>query len=366
VSSSIAFLKLTRHRRLTPVAKAAQSAIMQKRRWVWGKMLAAVAALLVGLGGCVYTDKPPQTVTVPVPVSNITPEAADASAMFWHALQGDSYEDLPAAINALQAVADAHPDYPKLNMLLGMAYAWLYFGQYSPGADKMRADPAYEAMLAQAIPRAVSTLAHARELAPSDRILPGFLTTMQFVQARVNHDQAAEDAAYAGLLANTKAYPQFQGFVQGWVLTSMYPANSPRFNDGINGYFATLNSCVGFKVSRTDPSAPEFVFNILAKADPACYNTSIAPHNLEGTFLGLGDAFAKEGKLTQARASYENVMRVPGYPGWAYMHMLEARLQKLNQLQADFTKGNGQERVIPGEPAMFFQGFYACSACHGA
>ena len=219
--------------------------------------------------------------------------------------------------------------------------------------------------MAQAGPRAVSYLTKAQQLDPGDRILPGFLVTAQFIQARASHDQAAEDAAYQALLANTKAYPQFQGFVQGWVLTAMYPADSPRFADGINGYYASLNACVGFAVSRNDPSAPEFVFNILAKADPACYNTTVAPHNLEGTFLGLGDAFAKQGKLAQARAAYENVLRVPSYPNWTYFHMLEARLAQLDQLQADFSTTSGQLRLPPGKPVMFFQGFYACTACHG-
>jgi len=337
---------------------------MQKRRRRMLEWLAGGAAVLLALAGCVYFEKPPRMVTLTLPVSDVTPQALDASVMFWHALQGDHYDDLPAAIAALDAAVAVHPNFSKLNMLAGMAYAWLYFGQFSPEADGLRGQPAYEALLAQAIPRAVSYLAQARQLDPGDRILPGFLTAMQFIQARVNHDQAAEDAAYNALLANTKAYPQFQGFVQGWVLTAMYPADSPRFADGINGYFATLDACVGFKVSQDNPSAPEFVFNILARADPACYNTTVAPHNLEGTFLGLGDAFAKQGKLAQARAAYENVLRVPVYHSWTYYHLLEARLDQLDKLQADFSAISGQARVPPTGPVMFFQGYYACTSCH--
>lgn len=320
--------------------------------------------VLAVLAGCV-TEPAPEIIYAPLPASLTAPAGADASVMFWHALQGDHYENLPAAITALEAVENSQPNDPHVNMLLGMGYAWLYFGQYSPGAEEVQNQPGYPAMLSQAGSQAIRYLTRAQQLAPNDRILPGFLATAQFLQARENHDQAAEDAAYETLLANTKAYPQFQGFVQGWVLTAMYPADSPRFADGMDGYYASLDACVGFKVSRNDPSAPEWVFNILAKADPACYNTNIAPHNLQGTFLGLGDAFAKEGKLPQARAAYENVMRVPAYITWSYLHLLETRLEKLNQLQADFTATSGQPRVKPGAPAMFFQAYYSCTACHG-
>ncbi|MGA2052869.1 MAG: hypothetical protein ABSH19_06125, partial [Opitutales bacterium] len=332
---------------------------MQKRRRRTAKILGGAAAVLAVVAGCV-AEKPPSIVYTPLPVASATPAAADASAMFWQALQGDHYQDLPAAITALENVQSTQPNDPHLNMLLGMAYAWLDFGQYSPGADGLKNDASYQTTLAQAGSLAVHYLTRARELAPDDRILPGFLATAQFLQARANHDQAAEDAAYQALLANTKAYPQFQGFVQGWVLTAMYPADSPRFADGMNGYYASLDSCVGFPVSRNDPSAPDFVFNILAKADPACYNTSTAPHNLQGTFLGLGDAFAKQGRLTQAREAYENVMRVPDHISWSYLHLVDGRLRKLDQLQKDFTTTSGQVRVAPGEPAMFFQAYYSC------
>ncbi len=323
-----------------------------------------VVAIAAGMGGCMDTEKPPVMVQTELPVSNRTTDAEDASMLFWNALHADRYADLPAALTALQAQVDAHPDYAKLNMLTGMAYAWMYFSQYDGGADAGRDDPATQARVAQAGPLALKYLLTAQKLAPADRILPGFVATMQFLLARQNHDQAAEDAAYTAMLANTQAYPQFQGIIQGWVLTAMYPADSPRFADGMDGYFAALDACVGFKVSRSDPTAPEFVFNILAKADPACYDTNIAPHNLDGTFLGLGDAYAKQGKLKEAQAAYGNAMRVPSYGTWTNRHLLETRLEEINELQADFAATSGQVRVAPGKPAMFFQAYYSCTGCH--
>jgi hypothetical protein len=105
------------------------------------------------------------------------------------------------------------------------------------------------------------------------------------------------------------------------------------------------------------------VYNILSKADPACYNTDIAPHNLEGTFLGLGDAYAKNGQLPQARASYQNARNTPSYKTWKYQSIVEARLAQLDKLQAKFSADSGQLRVAT-EPAMFFQSAYSCTACH--
>jgi tetratricopeptide (TPR) repeat protein len=324
----------------------------------------AAGGVVAVLAGCVFLEKAPLYVATPLPVSGASPAAGNASIEFWNALRGDNYAALPGALDVLEAADRASPDDAHLSMLTGMGYAWLYFGQYSPDADALQGDPAYRARLAAALDQSVAHLTRAQQLAPGDRILPGFVAAARFLQARVNHDQAAEDAAYQELLSNTKAYPQFQGFIQGWVLTAMYPPASPRFQDGINGYFASLDSCVGFSVSPSDPSAPAFVFNILAKADPACYDTDIAPHNLEGTFLGLGDAFAKRGQLAQARASYENALRVPAHLEWPFLHLLEERLDKLDQLNGSFNATSGQPRVGLGPPVMFFQAYYSCTACH--
>ena len=99
-----------------------------------------------------------------------------------------------------------------------------------------------------------------------------------------------------------------------------------------------------------------------ARDDSACYNTDVAPHNLEGTYLGLGDAFLKQGKIAEARRAYQSAKDCPNYRGWKYQTVVEARLANLEAFKNRFRTQTGQLDVV--EPAMFFQSKFACTACH--
>ena len=47
-----------------------------------------------------------------------------------------------------------------------------------------------------------------------------------------------------------------------------------------------------------------------------CWNSWIAPHNLEGFMLIHGDLVTKEGKVDLARRIYKAVKKTPDYPKW--------------------------------------------------
>lgn len=141
--------------------------------------------------------------------------------------------------------------------------------------------------------------------------------------------------------------------------------DDPRYAEAVDAYFTTIDSCAGIRLPRHFPHVGHLGYSLLARrsrCQTVCYNTCIAPHNLEGTFLGLGDAYLKQGKLKQARVSYESVKRAPSYPSWRYKDVLKTRLANLEALACKFRAGSGSLDVV--EPAMFFQSSYSCTACH--
>ncbi len=147
--------------------------------------------------------------------------------------------------------------------------------------------------------------------------------------------------ALVELQNNTNIYPQFHGFVEGWVLTAMLPPEHPAYEQAVEAYYETLDSCAGIRVPRSFPRLGEFGFYILAKkskSETVCYNTNIAPHNVEGTLYGLGDALVKQGKLRQAKLVYESIRRVPAYPTWPYKDLLDQRLNNMQNLQVKFVR----------------------------
>ena len=99
-----------------------------------------------------------------------------------------------------------------------------------------------------------------------------------------------------------------------------------------------------------------------ARKDPVCFDTKLAPHNLEGTLLGLGDTHLKKGSLVKARMAYRSVKRAPGYASWPFEAQLEYRLAHLEEVRDKFRCDT--RRLDVSEPAMFLQSSYACTACH--
>lgn len=149
------------------------------------------------------------------------------------------------------------------------------------------------------------------------------------------------------------------------MLTAIYSPEDPRYQLAMEGFFATTTTCSGISLPRQYPFAPKFIYGSLARrsrSETPCYNSDIAPHNLEGTFLGMGDAYLKEGKLKEAKVAYENIRRIPSYPTWLYQQDVEHRLANLDALAAKFRADSGALDVA--QPAMFFFSRMSCTACH--
>ncbi len=83
---------------------------------------------------------------------------------------------------------------------------------------------------------------------------------------------------------------------------------------------------------------------------------------MEGTLLGLGDAYLKQGRIAQARMAYKSIKRCPSYSSWPYQAQLNVRLGNLEPVKNQFRAQTAQLDVL--EPAMLFQSSFSCTACH--
>jgi hypothetical protein len=138
-----------------------------------------------------------------------------------------------------------------------------------------------------------------------------------------------------------------------------------RYPQALEGYFAMIDAGAGFRVPRHFPRLGPVLYSYMAfraRKDPVIYNTEVAPHNLEGGLIGLGDAFLKQGKIAKARMVYKSIPRCPNYPNWKYKHHLQTRLANLEVLRDKFRADSGNLDV--SEPAMFFQSSFSCTGCH--
>jgi hypothetical protein len=91
-----------------------------------------------------------------------------------------------------------------------------------------------------------------------------------------------------------------------------------------------------------------------------CWNSAIAPHNVEGFLLNLGDMLVKAGEPDRAIAVYGNARHAPEYATWPYRDVLEDRMHNAARYVEPFRTAV----PAPEGPAIMFHSRFACVACH--
>ena len=126
----------------------------------------------------------------------------------------------------------------------------------------------------------------------------------------------------------------------------------------------TLDVCVDGKIDRANPDyfkqmGPE------TREGPkrACWNSWIAPHNLEGFFLNMGDMLIKSGDWQTAQKIYENAKGTKEYPSWKYQAVLDDRIK---QAQSNVALFNGSVNESNGTTTgrIMINSEFSCMACH--
>lgn len=318
--------------------------------------LALLCCLSVALATGTLRSTPP-TITKADPLPKQSERAQRAGLLFWEAFHGNDYCKIDAVIAELAAAYQETPCDPVLTTLLGAAHNWKF--QERRRVCRSAADFRDHLVVS------VQLFERSAKLDPRNRIVPGLAVAAKATLGVLDNNKALVDQAYDEMKKNTKADVVVHGFVEGWVMSALMQHDDPRYGDNLEWFFLGFDKCAGIRVPRLLPIVPRIALawlSIRGLADNVCYNTDVAPHNLEATLMGLGDVFLKQGRVAQARMSYNSVKRCPNYAGWVYKDQLEHRLKNLETLRDKFRADTGKLDVA--EPAMFFQSAFACTGCH--
>ena len=313
--------------------------------------------LLLTLVSCqVASAETPDFFVKPVTKFN-SPAAKQAAGYFWNIFQIGDYANVDHALHLLQSAHEADPNDVRLAELTGLCGFWKV-------AEHGRIGLPSQATAPLAI-HSLNILSNAQALDPHNVLTPAFTSTAKFELGAIQRNQPLMTQAMRELQRNTDLYPKFHGFVEGWVLTAMLHPDHPCYDGAVDAYFATLDSCAGIRVPRIFPKVGPIGLALVAKQAKnatECYNSNYAPHNLEGTLLGLGDALLKRGDLREAKIVYKSIPNIGNYKHWPYKHVLNHRLANLKTLQRKFVVDSGCTDVR--EPAMLYQSCISCAACH--
>jgi hypothetical protein len=183
----------------------------------------------------------------------------------------------------------------------------------------------------------------------------------------VQRDSAGFAAALAAGRGAIDAWPEFNWFTIGYTLSGRDHA-SPLVREGLDMQWKTLDACTQTAVNRTNPSLADMLRAGENERDPrrrrACWNTWIAPHNVEGFFLNMGDMLVKSGDWQTGVRVYALARGLGSYPRWAYRDVLEARIADAEQNVAAFRRPDVPGPTGADGSRIMLGGRFACVACH--
>ena len=283
-----------------------------------------------------------------------TTAAEQADALFWYTLHGGQYDQIPAALNALTAAYLENPT----DAITAAHVGWMHVWRLSERA-RMAEIPATitdDAVLSRRY------FEEAVRLDPTEARYLGFYASLLLAEGTIHKDERLTRQGYFTLLDSVKAYPEFNYFTAGYVLSDR-PRDSERFKEGLEYQWLNLDVCVGKKVNRQNPDYQRYM-RLMTTEGPkrVCWNSWIAPHNFEGFFLNMGDMLVKSGSWQTAQKVYANARYSTDFARWRFRDVLEERIA---QAQANVVAFNAPPDAAGRmtKPIMVRSAF-SCVGCH--
>ena len=323
-----------------------------KSKWMGAGAALVVLLLVVGIGVAVFWDRI-AVMAAPGKEAVVTRSeaATKADKLFWKTFHGGDYEGIGAALDALTA---AYLETPGDATTAGHI-AWLHNWRMVE-RSRMASAPA---TITDDVALARRYFAEAAKLDPSDARVQGFLAGHTLIEGNLHKDEKLTREGYFMMLDAVKAWPEFNMFTGGFVFSRL-PADSPRFRQGLEWQWRTLDICIGGKLDRANPDyTPYMGLETRTGKKRACWNSWIAPHNLEGFFLNMGDMLVKAGDWRTAQKIYANAKLPKEYATWKYQVSLDERIAQAEANVARFRAA----APSPG-PRMMIDSEFACMACH--
>jgi hypothetical protein len=266
--------------------------------------------------------------------------AAAGEAAFWDTLWHDAPRE-DEALSLLRRAVRRDPGDGRSQFLLGMLHLYRS-GETTAGApfDLRTIDDAGRAEIGAAqvsLDRAVALL-------PEDTRVPGFRAAATYANGFVHGDGAGVALGLSRLDDAIATNPVFNSF-------DLFAVVAPNVA-GTDAFFQTrvlsLVDLVLIRNSACPFSIPEI-----------CGNEGMAPHNLEGTLVLLGDLYAKGGRLADAQQWYGLEQAVGPSSGYRFQALADdhaAHVTERVALAQDADPGNDLP-IVGGGGA-------ACVYCH--
>jgi hypothetical protein len=231
-----------------------------------------------------------------------TKPAALGEAAFWDTIWGDDPREAEALELLEKAVKRRKTD-GRSHFLLGMLE--LYRLQ---GVDPF--DPTPEG--SQSIQSAQMHLDAAVELLPHDGRVPGFRAATTYTNGVAHMDDALRDLGFEQMKTAVEEDPLFNSF-DFFAIAPIFDV--PGSSEVFQTYFVDLADLVLIDNLDCPTTRPD-----------VCGNLGMAPHNVEGTFVLLGDLYTKGGRPADAEQWWTLGRSIGMQNGYAHLDLFDERI----------------------------------------
>ncbi|TAD85202.1 MAG: hypothetical protein EAY75_11765 [Bacteroidetes bacterium] len=274
---------------------------------------------------------------------------------FWEQFHAGNIENVDSIIGKLERQYKKDSTNLIANAHLGFAHIWaLSEWQRIPNVTAKITDHAY---------LSYKHFGKAYQLNPNDKRILGFLADLTMAYGSISKSKKLQRQGYFKGLKSIRAWPEFNKFTIGVTFASSSPTTN-FFKKALNWQWTTLEDCYTAPIDRKNPNIQAFLSQENAQhnlgKDRACYNSWIAPHNIEGYFLHMGDMITKTGDAKTAVKIYELAKSSPNYATWAFKDVLETRIKNAELNTKVFLAKNqkGINNVIINNSGNL------CMSCH--
>ena len=294
---------------------------------------------------------------------NETSSARLANQYMWNSFHQGHYDSISYI---LQKLNDAYTENPKdirITAHLGFIYLWNF-------SERGRTD--FDSSISQNIYLSNRFFKEAIKLNPDDPRLRGFQSITQICEGALQNNFGDIITGYMKGKKAVKDWPQFNKFALS-LGESQRKKNSFLFRRGMKHQWQVINECSCKKLNkRIIFNSPETVLRDLItelentndkKIKRACGNTWIAPHNIEGFFLNLGDLLVKQGNIDEAIEVYKATKFCPSYDEWVFKSLIDERIKDVKANQIVFNKPMNLF-FAKGEKQIFINSELSCVGCH--
>jgi len=282
-----------------------------------------------------------------------------ANDYFWTNFHQGNYNNIDSVLFYLNAAYNKNPNHLETVTHLGFTYIWKLSERFN--VEEVEPTIIENATLA------LKYFGESYKMNPNDPRVLGFLADLKMTVASISDDKKLSTQGYFDGKKSIKQWKAFNYFTIGYVLSQLHE-DTWQFNKALEWQWKTLDECYCEKVERENPDIKKYLPLEQTETDlkrkRACWNSWIAPHNVEGFYMNMGDMLVKKGDWQKGTEVYNLAKQIPQYENWTYKEVLERRIKNAKENVDKFRKPVDNQTKHNIDDVMLIHSSISCMSCH--